>query len=128
MPTKKATKTPAKRPPRPVIQPTKDAPEGGRTVMQRVDKLPEPARGRPNDKYLKLCEAVIGEFGAGVAVKLIEFSDEKSAYRAMNEILGGKRPVPGGPGEWEVRAIVESVEGQTEKGSALYVEWLGEAE
>ena len=127
-PAKKAPNIASRQPRRPVIEPVEDAPEGGRTVMERVEALPEPRVGRPNDKYLKLCEAVIGEFGAGVAVKLIEFSDEKSAYRAMNEILGGKRPVPGGPGEWEVRAIVESVEGQTEKGSALYVEWLGEAE
>lgn len=106
-----------------------DSPDGGRTVMARVDKLPEPSSaGRPNDKYLKLCEAVIGEFGAGEPVKLIEFSHPTSAIRAVNEIQSGKRPVPGGPGQWELRAVVEKVEGQEEKGSVLYVEWLGEAE
>lgn len=126
MPPKKA---PATRRVRPTIQPEpveeSEGPEGGRTVMQRVDTLPVPRIGRPNDKYMNLCLAVIGEYGAAVPVKLIEFADPKSAYRVMSEITNGKRPVPGGPGEWEVRALVEDVEGQEAKGSALYVEWLG---
>ena len=127
MPTKKPAKkaAPAARQPRrPVIQP---APEG-RVTMQKVTRLPDqPKLGRPNDKYLKLCEAVIGEYGAGVPVRLIEFSDPDSAARAVREIRDGRRPVPGGVAEWEFRALVENVEGQEEKGSALYVEWLGEA-
>ena len=125
MPTKKPAKKAAPRRPRPVIQP---APEG-RVTMQKVPRLPDqPKLGRPNDKYLKLCEAVIGEYGAGVPVRLIEFSDPDSAARAVREIRDGRRPVPRGVDEWEFRALVENVEGQEEKGSALYVEWLGEAE
>lgn len=102
-----------------------------RTVMQRVDKLPEaPVVGRPNDKYAKLFEAVAGEFGAGVPVKLMEYADHRSARRILNQIQAGQTPVPGGPGCWVVRAIAEDVvdgAGVVSRGSALYVEWLGES-
>lgn len=122
----------------PPKKPTKKAPNreveedgetrGSRTVMQPVDALPEaPALGRPNTKYLKLFEAVAGEFGPGVPVKLVEYADPRSARRILNQIESGSTPVPGGPREWAVRALVEQIEGQTEKGSALYVEWLGES-
>jgi len=134
-PTKRPAKKAAANRPRPQarsapVEPDEDSREA-RTVMQRVDKLPEaPAVGRPNDKYAKLFEAVAGEFGPDVPVKLMEYADHRSARRILNQIQAGQTPVPGGPGCWAVRAIAEDVvdgAGVVSRGSALYVEWLGEA-
>ena len=120
-----AKKAAAKAPAPEVDEDTREA----RTVMQRVDKLPEvPTVGRPSDKYHKLFEAVAGEFGPGVPVKLVVYADHRSARRVLNQIQAGQTPVPGGPGSWVVRAVPEEIEGQAEKGSALYVEWLGNDE
>lgn len=103
--------------------------KGGRVVMQVVAFPPTPTRGRPPTKFFKLFEQIAGEYGAGVTVKVIEYLDDKTAYKVAARIRSGETHVPGGAECWVVKPVPEKVtlEGGGEKvGSALYVSWLGD--
>jgi hypothetical protein len=87
---------------------------------------PRAKRGRP-PMYEALFREIQRQFGPGVWVRAVMFSDKSSAKVALNCVKDGKRPVPGGPGEWELESCTEDVEmegGGVVRGSALYVRWV----
>jgi hypothetical protein len=83
--------------------------------------------GRP-PQYGELLSGIARQFGAGVWVRAVSFTDAGSARVALKKIRSGQRPVPGGAEAWVLESCIEDVEvegGGTVKGSALYVKWVG---